>query len=107
MIDERDDRVFQRAAASLRAPGARDDDALAELLATLRHEVVEPATDRVRPSHLCVSRADENDGRSCRAVPCGSSPDSPRASRSRRDSGSGCLPGGGCAASRTGSRRKT
>jgi len=45
MIDERDDRVFQRAAASLRAPGARDADALAELLATLRHEVLEPATD--------------------------------------------------------------
>ena len=45
MTDERDDRIFRRATAALRVPGARDADALAELLATLRHDVVEPAMD--------------------------------------------------------------
>ena len=39
MIDERDDRLFQRAAASLRSPGARDDDALADVLSALRQDV--------------------------------------------------------------------
>lgn len=36
MTDEHDDPLVQRATAVLRAPGARDDDALAELLVTLR-----------------------------------------------------------------------
>jgi hypothetical protein len=45
MTEARDERVFQRAGASLRTHGARDADALAELLTTLRHEVAEPATD--------------------------------------------------------------
>ena len=44
MTDERDEPIFQRAGASLRADGARDADALAELLTTLRHEMSEPAT---------------------------------------------------------------
>lgn len=35
MTDERDERVFYRAAASLRAPGPRDDDALADVLTAL------------------------------------------------------------------------
>src|SRR5687767_12588878 len=38
MTDERDERLLQRAAASLRAPGARDNDALGEVLAALRRE---------------------------------------------------------------------
>ena len=46
MSDERDERLIRRASASLRASGARDDDALAELLAALRQEVAEPAADR-------------------------------------------------------------
>src|SRR5687768_7330337 len=36
MTDDTDDRIFQRAAAELRAPGARDEAALDDVLAALR-----------------------------------------------------------------------
>jgi hypothetical protein len=38
MTDDRDDRLFQRAASALRAPGARDEEAVEELLDALRAE---------------------------------------------------------------------
>ena len=38
MSDDRDDRLFHRAAATLRAPGERDQEALADVLAALRGE---------------------------------------------------------------------
>src|SRR5688500_18649474 len=38
MTDDTDDRIFQRAAADLRAPGARDDAALEDVLVALRGE---------------------------------------------------------------------
>jgi hypothetical protein len=43
MTDERDERLFERAAASLRQAGNRDDDALADLLAALRHKATDDA----------------------------------------------------------------
>ena len=41
MIEERDERLFYHAAESLRAPGARDHQAIAEVLTALHHEVAE------------------------------------------------------------------
>ena len=45
MTDERDERLFHRAAASIRSPGMRDDDALADVLAALRRDAGELADD--------------------------------------------------------------
>lgn len=39
MTDDRDESIFHRAALSLRGPGARDTEALDELLANMRHDV--------------------------------------------------------------------
>jgi len=55
MIDERDERLFQRAAASLRAPGTRDEDALADALAALRREASVHVDDG--PEHATRSRS--------------------------------------------------
>ncbi|HEX6053498.1 MAG TPA: isoamylase early set domain-containing protein [Gemmatimonadaceae bacterium] len=52
MTDDRDDRLFQRAAAALREPRSRDQDALDELLDALRGEV----TARVDPDRGLDSR---------------------------------------------------
>ena len=38
MIDERDERLFERAGESLRAASPRDDEALADVIAAIRHE---------------------------------------------------------------------
>jgi hypothetical protein len=45
MTDERDDRLFQRAAASLRSPGARDGDALVDALSALQRDAGEVVDD--------------------------------------------------------------
>ena len=45
MTDERDESIFHRAAHSLRRPGARDAEALDELLASVRHEAASDIRD--------------------------------------------------------------
>lgn len=49
MTDDRDDRLFQRAATALRAPGPRDQEALDELLDALRGEVAARADSETAP----------------------------------------------------------
>lgn len=48
MIDEQNERLFHRAAESLREPGARDDEALAEVITALGRET----TDQMRFTRL-------------------------------------------------------
>jgi hypothetical protein len=56
MTDDRDESIFQRAAQSLRAPGARDDEALGEVLAHIRREAAGGIGDDGLRSRAFLSR---------------------------------------------------
>lgn len=55
MSDDRDDRFFERAAADLRAPGVRDEEALEDLLVALRGEIAgRPEADDANDQGLAL-----------------------------------------------------
>jgi hypothetical protein len=56
MTDERDEQLFRRAADVLRAPGARDDDALADAIAAVRHEATDGGIGAAALRGAVVSR---------------------------------------------------
>ena len=56
MIDDRDESLFHRAAQSLRVRGARDDEALDELLTNIRREATDGIGDDGLRSRSLLTR---------------------------------------------------